>query len=125
MTAHAITAETIAATVARLRERRPRVHCITNSAAVNYTANVLLAAGCIPSMTVNPEEVPAFVADCSARKASFSAATASRRNATFSMASARPICSTMPTSGTRQPTARRASPNAQAIAKIARSPTPV
>jgi len=66
MTAHAITADTVAATVARLRERRPRVHCITNSAAVNFTANVLLSAGCIPSMTVNPEEVPDFVAGADA-----------------------------------------------------------
>src|ERR1700730_11456072 len=53
---------TIAADVlARLREPRPRVHCITNSVAQNFTANVLLAAGATPSMTVAPEEIASFV----------------------------------------------------------------
>ncbi len=31
----------------------PRVHCITNAVAQNFTANVLLAAGCVPSMTLS------------------------------------------------------------------------
>ena len=38
--------------LARLRARSPRVHCITNAVAQNFTANVLLAAGAIPSMTI-------------------------------------------------------------------------
>jgi hydroxyethylthiazole kinase len=46
----------------RLRERRPRVHCITNAVAQNFTANVLLAAGAVPSMTIATGEVKAFVA---------------------------------------------------------------
>lgn len=46
----------------RLRERRPRVHAITNPVAQTFTANLLLAAGAAPSMTSSPEEVPAFVA---------------------------------------------------------------
>ena len=29
----------------RLRERRPRVHCITNAVAQAFTANMLLAVG--------------------------------------------------------------------------------
>ena len=33
----------------RLRERRPRVHCITNAVAQAFTANMLLAAGTVPS----------------------------------------------------------------------------
>jgi hydroxyethylthiazole kinase len=45
----------------RLRLRRPRVHCITNPVAQAFTANVLLAAGAIPSMTVSPREVVLFV----------------------------------------------------------------
>ncbi len=45
----------------RLRERRPRVHCITNAVAQNFTANVLLAAGAVPSMTIAPKEVATFV----------------------------------------------------------------
>ena len=40
----------------------PRVHCITNAVAQNFTANVLLAAGAIPSMTLSAEEIGAFVA---------------------------------------------------------------
>jgi hydroxyethylthiazole kinase len=50
----------------RLRERRPRVHSVTNSVAQNYTANLLLAAGAIPSMTIAPQEVAAFVASSEA-----------------------------------------------------------
>jgi len=45
----------------QLRERSPRVHCITNVVAQNFTANVLLSAGCVPSMTISPEEVAQFV----------------------------------------------------------------
>jgi hydroxyethylthiazole kinase len=48
--------------VARVRARAPRVHCITNSVAQQYTANVLLAAGAVPSMTISPDEIGAFVA---------------------------------------------------------------
>ena len=39
---------------------RPRVHCITNAVAQTFTANVLLAAGAVPSMTIAPDEVAAF-----------------------------------------------------------------
>jgi len=44
----------------RVRSERTRVHAITNAAAQALTANLLLAAGGIPSLTVAPEEVPAF-----------------------------------------------------------------
>lgn len=47
---------------ARVRHKRPRVHCLTNTVAQNLTANVLLAAGAVPSMTVAPEEIAEFVA---------------------------------------------------------------
>jgi hydroxyethylthiazole kinase len=46
--------------IERLRQRRPRVHCITNAVAQAFTANVLLAAGAVPSMTIAPKEVAAF-----------------------------------------------------------------
>jgi hydroxyethylthiazole kinase len=46
----------------RLRQRRPRVHCITNAVAQNFTANMLLAAGAVPSMTIAQKEVRAFAA---------------------------------------------------------------
>jgi hydroxyethylthiazole kinase len=44
----------------RLRERRPQVHCITNTVAQAFTANMLLAAGAVPSMTIAQNEVRAF-----------------------------------------------------------------
>jgi len=47
--------------LARLRERKPRVHCITNAVAHAFTANVLLAVGALPSMTVAPEQIAQFV----------------------------------------------------------------
>ncbi|ADZ69906.1 hydroxyethylthiazole kinase [Polymorphum gilvum] len=50
----------------RLRARVPRVHCLTNAVAQSFTANVLLALGAIPSMTIAPEEVPAFTAGADA-----------------------------------------------------------
>jgi hydroxyethylthiazole kinase len=50
----------------RLRARRPRVHCITNAVAQAFTANVLLAAGAVPSMTIDAEEVADFVAGADA-----------------------------------------------------------
>jgi hydroxyethylthiazole kinase len=46
----------------RLRTGGPRVHCITNAVAQNFTAHVLLAAGAVPSMTLSAEEIGAFVA---------------------------------------------------------------
>lgn len=54
-------AHTAAALTERLRLRAPRVHCVTNAVAQNFTANMLLAAGCVPSMTVDPEEIGSFV----------------------------------------------------------------
>jgi hydroxyethylthiazole kinase len=44
----------------RLRTERVRVHAITNAAAQVFTANLLLAVGGIPSLTVAPEEVASF-----------------------------------------------------------------
>ena len=52
--------------LARIRERAPRVHCITNSVAQQFTANMLLAAGAVPSMTISADEIGAFVAGADA-----------------------------------------------------------
>lgn len=52
----------IAASLERLRSAHVRVHCITNAVAQNFTANMLLALGVTPSMTIAPSEVPSFVA---------------------------------------------------------------
>ena len=54
--------QTAANTLAGLRARAPRVHCITNTVAQAFTANALLAAGAMPSMTISPEEIEPFVA---------------------------------------------------------------
>jgi hydroxyethylthiazole kinase len=59
-------ADIAADVLTRIRDRAPRVHCITNSVAQQYTANALLAAGAVPSMTISPEEINAFVAGANA-----------------------------------------------------------
>src|ERR1044071_6224164 len=46
----------------RIREKRPRVHCITNAVAQNFTANMLLAAGGVAPVTIAQKEVRAFAA---------------------------------------------------------------
>jgi hydroxyethylthiazole kinase len=53
-----ITAEILA----RIGERRPRVHCITNAVAQTLTPNLLLAVGAVPSMTASLDEIGEFVA---------------------------------------------------------------
>ena len=59
-------AQAAADILARLRAKAPRVHCITNSVAQNFTANILLATGAQPSMTISPEEIGHFVAGADA-----------------------------------------------------------
>jgi len=66
----------------RLRARAPRVHCITNNVAQNFTANVLLAVGCVPSMTLSPEEIGGFVAKADALLVNLGTFDAERRAAT-------------------------------------------
>jgi hydroxyethylthiazole kinase len=74
-------ADIAADVLARVRERAPRVHCITNTVAQNYTANVLLAAGAVPSMTISPEEIAAFVASADALLVNLGTFDAERRAA--------------------------------------------
>ncbi len=52
--------------LSRVREQRPRVHCLTNPVAMTFSANLLLAAGAIPSMTPDPEAQADFVATSAA-----------------------------------------------------------
>ena len=68
--------------LARLRARAPRIHCITNAVAQNFTANVVLAAGCVPSMTLSPEEIGAFVAGAQGLLVNLGTFGAERRAAT-------------------------------------------
>jgi len=66
----------------RVRERSPRVHCVTNAVAQTFTANVLLAAGAIPSMTISADEIGAFVARADALLVNLGTFDAERRDAT-------------------------------------------
>src|SRR3954447_24400990 len=68
--------------LARLRVRAPRVHCITNSVAQTFTANALLAAGAIPSMTLSSEEIGAFVTGADALLVNLGTFDEERREAT-------------------------------------------
>lgn len=67
--------------IERLRARRPRVHCITNAVAQAFTANILLAAGAVPSMTISPEEVADFVSGADALLVNLGTLEGSRRAA--------------------------------------------
>ena len=68
--------------LARLRVRAPRVHCITNSVAQTFTANTLLAAGAIPSMTLSADEIGAFVSRADALLVNLGTFDETRRAAT-------------------------------------------
>lgn len=57
----ALSAEQVFTLLERVRQKTPRVHAITNAVAQSFTANVLLALGAVPSMTIAREEVAAFV----------------------------------------------------------------
>ncbi|MEP7029324.1 MAG: hydroxyethylthiazole kinase [Pseudolabrys sp.] len=70
------------ATLERLRAAAPRVHCITNAVAQNFTANALLALGAVPSMTLSAEEIGAFVARSGALLVNLGTFDAERRAAT-------------------------------------------
>jgi hydroxyethylthiazole kinase len=65
----------------RLRSQSPRVHCITNGAAQAFTANMLLAAGAVPSLTIAPEEIAAFTASADALLINLGTFDAERREA--------------------------------------------
>jgi len=71
-----------AALLESLRARAPRVHCLTNAVAQNFTANVLLAAGCVPSMTISREEIAQFVAGADALLVNLGTFDRERREAT-------------------------------------------
>lgn len=93
----ALSPETVFTALDRVRRQQPRVHAITNAVAQSFTANVLLALGAVPSMTLAPDEVAGFVAGADAllinlgtldetRRAAIPLAIEAARNA------GRPIC---------------------------------
>jgi hydroxyethylthiazole kinase len=71
-----------AALLTRLRAKSPRVHCVTNAVAQNFTANALLAFGAVPSMTLSGEEIAAFVARSDALLINLGTFDRERREAT-------------------------------------------
>ena len=75
-------AQAAADILSRVRSRGPRVHCITNVVAQNFTANMLLAAGGVPSMTLSPEEISPFVASAQALLVNLGTFDGERRAAT-------------------------------------------
>lgn len=74
-------ASAIADLIGRVRARRPRVHCITNTVAQAYTANALLAVGAIPSMTTAADEIESFAAGADALLVNLGTLEADRRQA--------------------------------------------
>ena len=76
-----VTPDALAACLERFRARQPHVHCITNNVAQELTANVLLAAGATPSMTIAPEEVEGFVGFADALLVNLGTLDAGRRSA--------------------------------------------
>lgn len=70
-----------AALLDKVRRTQPRIHCITNSVAQTFTANVLLALGADPSMTVAPDEIGAFVSGSDATLINLGTLDTDRRQA--------------------------------------------
>ncbi|MHA7777631.1 hydroxyethylthiazole kinase [Roseibium sp. M-1] len=73
--------ETVFERLERVREKAPRVHAITNAVAQNFTANVLLALGAVPSMTLAAEEVAGFAASAGALLVNLGTLDGTRRQA--------------------------------------------
>jgi hydroxyethylthiazole kinase len=78
----------IAADTARLRERAPLVHCLTNFVAAGFTANVLLAAGASPAMVIAQQEAADFAARADAMLINLGTITAASAEAMQQAASA-------------------------------------
>ena len=56
----------VAATLQRVHDKGPLVHCLTNVVVANVTANALLAVGASPAMVENADESAPFAAVASA-----------------------------------------------------------
>ncbi|MBY4675183.1 hydroxyethylthiazole kinase [Marinobacterium arenosum] len=67
--------------LAAIRRQRPRIQCITNTAAMDFTSEVLLAVGARPSLTLGLEEIQEFVASANSLSVNIGTLDASRRAA--------------------------------------------
>lgn len=73
------TAQTAADLLARVRQRRPRVHCLMNTVVQKFTADGITAIGGIPSMTSSEEEIESFVSRVDALTINLGTLDAGRR----------------------------------------------
>lgn len=76
-----ITPQAVAGMLARVREARPRVHCLMNSVVQKFTADGITVVGGIPSMTGSLEEVESFVGRSDALTVNLGTLDAERREA--------------------------------------------
>ncbi|NTF34015.1 hydroxyethylthiazole kinase [Rhizobium skierniewicense] len=73
------TANSAAELLARVRQRRPRVHCLMNTVVQKFTADGITAVGAIPSMTSSEEEIESFVSKVDALTVNLGTLDAARR----------------------------------------------
>jgi hydroxyethylthiazole kinase len=57
-------ANSCAAMLEAIAQSQPRIHCITNSVAMDFSSDVLLAVGARVSLTLGKDEIQEFVAKC-------------------------------------------------------------
>lgn len=74
------TAQIAAELLARVRQRRPRVHCLMNTVVQKFTADGITAIGGIPSMTSSEEEIESFVSKVDALTINLGTLDAARRS---------------------------------------------
>jgi len=72
-------AEIAADILKRVRDRKPRVHCLMNSVVQKFTADGITVVGGIPSMTSSQEEIESFVAKADALTINLGTLDAERR----------------------------------------------
>ena len=78
-TAHTISAEKAADVLERVRQSRPRVHCLMNTVVQKFTADGITAVDAIPSMTSSMEEIKSFVLKADALTINLGTLDAERR----------------------------------------------
>ena len=73
------TAAKAAEILERVRQTRPRVHCLMNTVVQKFTADGITVVGGIPSMTTSLEEIESFVAKADALTVNLGTLDAERR----------------------------------------------
>ena len=63
----------------KVRQARPRVHCLMNTVVQKFTADGITVVGGIPSMTTSLEEIESFVAKADALTVNLGTLDAERR----------------------------------------------